>query len=54
VNIIRTQFPTSSSPEYRNKSGILEADLTSYLMKTIKSFKEDISNILKEIQENTG
>jgi chromosome segregation ATPase len=31
-----------------------ESVLKSYLMKIIVSFKEDINNSLKEIQENTG
>jgi hypothetical protein len=31
-----------------------DADLKYCLMKIIESFKEDINNSLKEIQENTG
>ena len=46
--------PTTASPEYTNTTENQEADLKSYLMKIIESFKKDIKNSLKEIQENTG
>jgi hypothetical protein len=46
--------PTTASPEYTNTLENQEADLKSYLMKIIESFKEDINNSLKEIQESTG
>ena len=46
--------PTTASPEYTNTPENQEADLKSYLIKIIESFKEDINNSLKEIQENTG
>ena len=46
--------PTTASPEYTNTSENQEADLKSYFMKIRESFKEDINNSLKEIQENTG
>jgi uncharacterized protein YukE len=46
--------PTTASPEYNNTPENQKADLKSYLMKIIESFKEDINNSLKEIQENTG
>ena len=44
----------TASTEYSNIPENQKADLKSYLMKTIESFKEDINNSLKEIQENTG
>ena len=46
--------PNTGSPEYTNTPENQEADLKSYLMKIIKSFKEDINNSLKEMQENKG
>jgi esterase/lipase len=49
--------PSSSiteSLEYTNTHENQESVLKSYLMKIIESFKEDINNSLKEIQENTG
>ena len=46
--------PTTASPEYTNTPENQEADLKSYLMKIIESFKEDINNSLKERQKNTG
>jgi hypothetical protein len=45
---------TTASPEYINTSENQEADLKPYLMKIMESFKVDINNSLKEIQENTG
>jgi hypothetical protein len=48
------RFPTTASPEYNNTPENQEAVLKSYLMKIIASYKEDIKNSLKEIQENTG
>jgi hypothetical protein len=45
---VRSPLPHTNTPE--NK----EAHLKSNLMKIIESFKEDINNSLKEIQENTG
>ena len=45
---------TTASPRYPNTSENHDADLKFYLMKIIESFKEDINNSLKEIQENTG
>ena len=44
---------TTANPEYNTPEN-QEADLKSYLMKIVESFKEDINNSLKEIQENTG
>jgi antitoxin component HigA of HigAB toxin-antitoxin module len=41
---------TTASPEYNTPEN-QEADLKSYLMKIIESFKEAINNSLKEIQE---
>jgi hypothetical protein len=46
--------PTRASPEHTNTPENQESVLKSYLMKIIESFKEDINNSLKEIQENTG
>ena len=46
--------PITASPVYTNTPENQEADLKYYLMKIIESFKEDINNSLKEIQENTG
>jgi hypothetical protein len=45
---------TTASPEYNNTAENQEADLKLYLLKIIESFKENINNSLKEIQENTG
>jgi hypothetical protein len=54
----RSQFiwhhQNPASPGYPNTTESQNADLKSYLMKKIESFKEDINNSLKEIQENTG
>ena len=49
-----TSSPNTASPEYTNTPENQEADLKSYLMKIIESFKDDINNSQKEIQENTG
>jgi hypothetical protein len=46
--------PTIASSEYTNTPENQESVLKFYLMKIIGSFKEDIHNSLKEIQENTG
>jgi len=51
VGIIRTQSPTTAILEYTNTHENQEVDLKSYLMKIIESFKEDINNSMKEIQE---
>ena len=53
VIIMRTQFLYPASPEYTNTPENQESVLKSYLMKIIESFIEDISNSLKEIQNNT-
>jgi hypothetical protein len=45
--------PMTASTEYSNIPENQKADLKSYLMKIIVSFKEDINDPLKEIQENT-
>jgi hypothetical protein len=45
---------TTASPEYTNTTENQEPVLKSCLMKILESFKEDINNSLKEIQENTG
>ena len=44
---------TTASLGYNNTSENQEADLKSYLKRTIESFKDDINNSLKEIQKNT-
>ena len=41
--------PITASPGYANTPENQEADLKSYLMKIIESFKEDINKSLKEI-----
>jgi hypothetical protein len=46
--------PTRAKPEYTSTPENQESVLKSYLMNIIESFKEDINNSLKEIQENTG
>jgi hypothetical protein len=46
--------PTTAIPEYTNTPENHESVLKSYLMKLIESFKKDINNSLKEIQENTS
>jgi prophage DNA circulation protein len=43
---------SSASPEYTNTPKNQEADLKSYLMKTIEFFKLDINNLMKEVQES--
>jgi hypothetical protein len=45
---------TTASLGYNNTSENQEADLKSYLKRTIESFKDDINNSLKEIEENAG
>jgi hypothetical protein len=46
--------PTTANPKHSNTQQNQEADLKSYPLKIIESFKENINNLLKEIQENTG
>jgi hypothetical protein len=46
--------PNTASLEYTNTHENHESVLKSYIMKIIESFKKDINNSLKEIQENTG
>jgi hypothetical protein len=45
---------TTASPEYTKTPENQKSALKSYLMKIIDSFKEDVNNSLKEIQENTS
>jgi uncharacterized phage infection (PIP) family protein YhgE len=45
--------PITASPGYTNTPENQEADLKSYLMKIIESFK-DINNLLNEVKENIG
>ena len=52
--LLKPSSPTIASPEYMNTPENQEADLKSYLMKIIESFKKDINISLKEIQENIG
>lgn len=46
--------PTTASRGYPKISEEYDADLKCHLMKIIETFKEDIHNSLKEIQETTG
>jgi hypothetical protein len=46
--------PNTASPECTNTPENQESVRKSYLMKIIESFKDDINNLMKEIQENTG
>jgi hypothetical protein len=45
--------PTTTSPGYPNTPEKQDSDLKSHLMMMIEDFRKDISNSLKEIQENT-
>ena len=47
-------FSEHSKPWVSNIPENQDADQKSHLIKIIESFKEDIYNSLKEIQENTG
>jgi hypothetical protein len=51
---LETSSPTTASPGYPNTSEKQDADLKSHLTKMIESFKKDINNSLKKLQENTG
>ena len=53
VGITKTQFSSNGSLEYTNTPKNQDSVLKSYLMKIIESFKDDINNSLKEIQDNT-
>ena len=44
--------PTTESPEYPNTPEKQDSDLKSHFMMMIEDFKKDISNSLKEKQEN--
>jgi hypothetical protein len=46
--------PTTARVKTRTHLKIRNLFLKSYLMKIIESFKGDINNLLKEIQENIG
>jgi hypothetical protein len=46
--------PTTASPDCPNIHENQDYKLKSSLMKIIESFKKDVSNLLKEIQENIG
>jgi hypothetical protein len=46
--------PTIASPGYTITPEKQDSDLKSLLIMVIEDFKKDISNSLKEIQENTG
>jgi methyl-accepting chemotaxis protein len=54
MGIIRTCSPNRASPEYTKTPENQESVLKFQFMKIIESFKEDIDNSLKEIEENTG
>jgi hypothetical protein len=45
-------FPTTANPGYPSTSEKHDAHLKSHLVKVIDTFKEDINNSFKEIQEN--
>ena len=45
--------PITASHKYPNTLEKKDTDLKFHLMKIIETFKEDINNSLKEIQENT-
>jgi hypothetical protein len=46
--------PTTVSPEHPNTPEKQDSDLKSHLRMMIEDFKKDITNSLKEIQENRG
>ena len=46
--------PTIASPRYANTLEKQEFNLKLHLMMLIEDFRKDISNSLKEIQENMG
>jgi hypothetical protein len=46
--------PTTGSPGYPNIPEKQDSDLKSHLMMMIETFKMNINNSLKEIQENMG
>jgi hypothetical protein len=48
-----TSTLTTVSPGYPNTREKQDSDLKSYFMMLVEDFKKDISNFLKEIQENT-
>jgi hypothetical protein len=54
VAIIRIRSPTTAIHEYMNTPENQKSGIKSYLMKIVESFKEDMNNLLKVIQENTG
>jgi uncharacterized protein YukE len=51
---IITQFSYHSKLWIPDTPEKQDVDLKSYLIKIIQSFKEDINNLLKKMQENTG
>ena len=46
--------PTTASPGYPDTREKQDLDLKSYLMMLVENFKKNITNSLKEIQENTA
>ena len=50
---IRIQLSHHSKPWHPKTPEKHDGDLKSHLMKIIETFKENINNSLKEIQENT-
>ena len=54
LKLSETSSPTTASSGYTNTPENQHAELKSFLIKTIQSFKEDIKSSLKEIQESKG
>ena len=56
INFASTEpgSPIPTSPGYTNTPENQEANIKSYLMKIIESFKEDMNNSLKKIQKKMG
>ena len=54
LGTITTQFFNLSNPGYPNTHVKQDNELKSHLMEMIEAFKEDIKNLLKKTQENTG
>jgi hypothetical protein len=46
--------PTTANPGYSNTAKKQDSDLKSHLMMKIEEFKKEISNSVKEIQQNKG
>jgi hypothetical protein len=46
-------YATSASPRYPNMSYVQENDLKCNVLTILEAFKEEMTETLKEIQENT-